>query len=93
MLLQTLLDDIIAMTRADSEAGSTDSSRTQQHDLPNDANAGSSSEQPQSLPVSLASPSLGTKESTAQHQCLQDHIGAHHQRCPVLQAASVPGEH
>ena len=92
LLLQTLLDDIMAMTRADSEAGSSDSSQTQQRDLPGDVNADSSSNQAQSAPASHVSPSLRDEESAAQHESLQDHVGAHHQGCLVLQAASVPGE-
>lgn len=104
--MQALLDDIMAVTRADSDACSTDSSQSQQpnsanfssqaqqHDSPADANAKAPSRQAQSVPVSavIARPSLGAEESTAQHDCLQDDAGAHHQGSPGLQAASMLGE-
>ena len=75
MPLQVLLNDIMAMTRADSGAASSDSSQTQQHDLPCDANAGPSSRQALSAHVAAASPSLSTGESTAQHEQLQGNVG------------------
>ena len=115
--MQALLDDIMAVTRADSDACSTDSSQTQQTNSaklssqawqPNSANftsqaqqrnsaaanAETPSKQAQSVPLSavIARPSLGAEESTAQHDCLQDDAGAHHQGCPGLQAASMLGE-
>ena len=99
LLLQALLDDIMAMTRADSEANSSDSSQTQQPDLPIGANAGPPSNEAQAVPMSLANPSLGAEVSTAQHEVstaqhelLQDNTGAHHQGPQALQAASLSGK-
>lgn len=78
LLLQVLLNDIMAMTRADSKAASSDSSQTQQHDLPCDADAGPSSNQALSAHVAAASPSQDAEESMAQCEQLQVNAGAPH---------------
>lgn len=80
LLLQVLLNDIMAMTRADSEAASSDSSQTRQHDLPCDANAGPFNNQALPAPGAAASPSLDAEESPAQREQLHADAGAHQQQ-------------
>ena len=93
LLLQALLNDIMAMTRADPEATSSDSSPTQHHDLPCDTDVHTPSNQAQSAPVSAASRPQVAEKGTAQCDGLQGRPGAHQQGVPLLQSEPLSGEH
>lgn len=77
LVLQALLNDIMAMTRADSGAASSDSSLTQQHDWPCDdaktlgkqaesVSAGSFPEVAEKLPTTQQGPQHGPQQRPQQ---------------------------